>query len=173
MHWHLSIPIKVLWLSSLTRTKPIKPKRSNTDKTFYCTAFPVGTALASTWNEDLVKNVGKAIGNEVKEYGVDLQGKGFNFIDRYDEQSRWEFYIRTSTNTVTSSANPRFSCYPLVTGSIITRQNKTTGRTRTIQTTTAKILKDFSSFIGTNVYPYIFSNVETTVIYFPGGNFSI
>jgi beta-glucosidase len=50
----------------------IAPKRQNTDKTFYCTAFPVGTALASTWNEDLVKSVGKAMGNEVKEYGVDV-----------------------------------------------------------------------------------------------------
>ena len=50
----------------------IAPKRSNTDKTFYCTAFPVGTALASTWNEDLVKSVGEAMGNEVKEYGVDV-----------------------------------------------------------------------------------------------------
>jgi beta-glucosidase len=50
----------------------IAPKRTNTDKTFYCTAFPVGTALASTWNEDLVKSVGKAMGNEVKEYGVDV-----------------------------------------------------------------------------------------------------
>ena len=50
----------------------IAPKRQNTDKTFYCTAFPVGTALASTWNEELVKSVGKAMGNEVKEYGVDV-----------------------------------------------------------------------------------------------------
>ncbi|MFD2939128.1 glycoside hydrolase family 3 N-terminal domain-containing protein [Flavobacterium notoginsengisoli] len=50
----------------------ISPKRFDTDKTFYCTAFPVGTALASTWNEELVKNVGKSIGNEVKEYGADV-----------------------------------------------------------------------------------------------------
>ena len=50
----------------------IDPRRKDDPNTYYCTGFPVGTALACTWNTQLVEEVGKCIGNEVLEYGCDV-----------------------------------------------------------------------------------------------------
>lgn len=57
----------------------ISPVRKGEDKTYYCTAFPIATVLASTWDTELVNNVGKAMGEEVLEYNADIiLGPGMN-----------------------------------------------------------------------------------------------
>ena len=56
--------------------------RKGSSRTFYCTHFPIGTSLSSSWNVPLVENVGKAIGNEVLEYGADVLLAPANNIQR-------------------------------------------------------------------------------------------
>ena len=50
----------------------ISPTRDGDANTYYCTGFPVGTVMASTWNTDLVQELTTAMGNEVLEYGTDV-----------------------------------------------------------------------------------------------------
>lgn len=46
----------------------ISPKRESDEKTYYATAFPIASMLASTWNREILE----AVGEEVREYGVDI-----------------------------------------------------------------------------------------------------
>lgn len=38
----------------------------------YCTAFPVGTALAQTWDVKLMREIGEAVAVEMREFHIDL-----------------------------------------------------------------------------------------------------
>ncbi len=50
----------------------IDPTRQGESRTYYCTHFPISTVMSSTWNPSLVTQVGKAMGQEAKSYGVDV-----------------------------------------------------------------------------------------------------
>lgn len=50
----------------------INTTRDGTSKTFFTTGFPSETVLGSTWNKALAREIGKALGTEAKEYGIDV-----------------------------------------------------------------------------------------------------
>jgi len=67
--------------------------REGNKKKYYATSFPSSTTLASTWNTDLVYQFADAIGNEVKEYGVDVVlGPGMDLQRNYLCGRNFEYF---------------------------------------------------------------------------------
>ena len=67
-----SLGIPVVTYSDGPAGVRIDPVREGDTLTYYCTAFPTGSSLAASWDTAAVRAIASAIGNEAREYGVDV-----------------------------------------------------------------------------------------------------
>jgi beta-glucosidase len=67
---HLGIPNTVM--ADGPAGLRIAPVRDSIKQTFYATAFPVASLLACSWDTAVLRLVGRAMGHEAKEYGIDI-----------------------------------------------------------------------------------------------------
>ncbi|MBP5654121.1 MAG: glycoside hydrolase family 3 C-terminal domain-containing protein [Clostridiales bacterium] len=63
------IPKIVHWVLSF---KTYKPKPEDKIKNQYCTAIPIGTAIAQSFNTDLAEKLGDIVGDEMERFGIRL-----------------------------------------------------------------------------------------------------
>ena len=61
-----------LWMNS---------RREFDSKTYYTTEYPTSLTLSATWNRELASKMGKGLGEEVRDYGLDvLLAPGLNLV---------------------------------------------------------------------------------------------